>query len=162
MINALLFIFLLIVVFLFACVIVLMFQNFQPVYIVDLAEFRDLDPVIKHMYKRYLVDIVLAALIKRVNEAFKDMKHGVLDREHDIKREAYKTAREIRALNNNAITKFIEDLLWGTTQSIPAAEAEDQEVDEGYDDPRLGNVFQSFVDAVRKISDARPWKRPSP
>lgn len=68
MVGALYFVFLLLVVVLFACVAVLMYQAFQPAYLVDLAELRGLDPTLRRFYKKYVVDTVLAAYVARIND----------------------------------------------------------------------------------------------
>lgn len=68
MVGALYFVFLLLVVVLFACVAVLMYQAFQPAYLVDIAELRGLEPTVKRFYKKYVVDTVWAAYVARIND----------------------------------------------------------------------------------------------
>lgn len=42
----------------------------QTISILDLQEFADLDPVMKNAYKKYIVDMIMPAIMYSINESF--------------------------------------------------------------------------------------------
>lgn len=157
MVGALLFIFLVIVIVLFACVVVLMFQTLQPTYIVDLAEFRDLHPTVKRFYKQYLVDIVIAALVSRTNMALVELNvpKSLKDKEAQVKAAAEQAARDIMTTPTSSLMATAR-----RASSTATAEGYDDmyaaaSIDDNYeayeDGPALGTVLAKFRDSVMAV-----------
>lgn len=95
--DALFFVFFMIVLLLFGCVAFMMFRGVKPIYLVDLAELRGLNPVVKRFYKKYAIDTVMAAYIRRLNDLLiaQDVPRILKANEAAIARRAKATAREI-------------------------------------------------------------------
>jgi len=66
--------------------------------ILDLAEFKDLDPYIKDMYKKYIVDVLAPGLMKGINKTMNDNDLRTYLEEHDkeINDMVYNIAKELQ------------------------------------------------------------------
>lgn len=75
--------------------------------ILDLAEFKDLDPYLKDAYKRYIVNILSSAFMKAVNKSASDndVKNYLQTNQKELDEMAYAIAKE---LNTNGFASVEE------------------------------------------------------
>jgi hypothetical protein len=75
--------------------------------ILDLAEFRDLDPYLKDAYKRYIVNILSSAFMKGINKTASDndVKNYLATNQKELDEMAYAIAKE---LNTNGFASVEE------------------------------------------------------
>ena len=66
--------------------------------ILDLVEFRDLDPYLKDAYKRYIVNILSSAFMKGINKTASDndVKNYLAANQKKIDEMAYNIAKELQ------------------------------------------------------------------
>lgn len=141
MIAILIFVFLLMVIFLFGCVIMLLFQNFQPVYLADLAEFSSLEPTVKRFYKQYFVDIIWKAFMDKYNALLIANGHPkyLLDNEASIRAQCHAIAQWIRDIKNDSDGSQLLSIITSasTLGNHPTGVEEEYEEVEGFDAPKL-------------------------
>jgi len=79
--------------------------------ILDLAEFRDLDPYLKDAYKRYIVNILSSAFMKAVNKTASDneVKKYLTDNQKEIDEMAYSIAKELQTNGLASIEALYKD-----------------------------------------------------
>jgi hypothetical protein len=70
----------------------------SAISILDLAEFKDLDPYIKVAYRRHIVDVLTPAIAEVLNKSFRGNNFEEYLQEHDaeISKAVYDLSQEIR------------------------------------------------------------------
>lgn len=70
----------------------------NKINVLDLAEFKDLDPYLKDAYKKYIVNILSSAFMKAVNKSATDneVKKYLTDNQKEIDEMAYEIAKELQ------------------------------------------------------------------
>ena len=70
----------------------------SAVSILDLAEFKDLDPYLKDAYKRYIVDSLSSAFMKAINKTMSqnDMKNYLRAHQNEMDDMAYAIAKKLQ------------------------------------------------------------------
>jgi len=78
--------------------------------ILDLVEFKDLDPYLKDAYKRYIVNILSSAFMKAVNKSASDndVKKYLTDNQKQIDEMAYSIAKELQTNGLASLQKLYE------------------------------------------------------
>lgn len=79
----------------------------SAISVLDLAEFKDLDPYMKTQYKRYILDILAPAIMKGINKTMRDNDLQTFMKAHDaqITEAVYQIAKKIQY---NGVSKFPE------------------------------------------------------
>jgi predicted PurR-regulated permease PerM len=69
----------------------------NKINVLDLAEFKDLDPYLKDAYKKYIVNILSSAFMKAVNKSASDndIKNLLKANQKEIDQMAYDIAKEL-------------------------------------------------------------------
>ena len=96
----------------------------NKINILDLAEFKDLDPYLKDAYKKYIVNILSSAFMKAVNKSATDneVKKYLTDNQKEIDEMAYEIAKE---LQTNGFPSY-EDVFSSYEDVFPPSELSDE------------------------------------
>lgn len=81
----------------------------SAVSILDLAEFKDLDPYLKEAYKRYIVEILSSAFMKAINKTMSDndIKNYLKAHQNEMDEMAYSIAKKLQYNGLNAVQPMI-------------------------------------------------------
>lgn len=131
----------------------LLFQNFQPTYLVDLAEFATLDPTFKRFYKQYFVDIVLKAYLERYNSYMiaGGRAQYLLNNEASIKKQCISIAQQLQDVRDGdaeLLLSAVPAFFGFTSNDVPGAAGD---IEEGFQVPKLREMHTVVNDMYNML-----------